>query len=104
MNCVLDAHYFEILDDADPLGMERLKPRPVYRYGRIVLSGEEPHDPLRRRLAYVMRAELHMMRHFGPFGQIVGVDHDEMGMDLSMQRILITSESYWVLMKFSWGT
>ena len=38
------------------------------------------------------------MRHFGLFGQIVGVDPDGKGMDLSMQRILISSESNWVFM------
>ncbi len=103
VKCALDAHYFEILDDADQWRMEMLKPRQVYRYGRIVLSGEESHEPLRKQLAYVMRAELHMMRHFGLFGQIVGVDPDGKDMDLSMQRILISSESNWVFMtRFSW--
>ena len=49
-----------------------------------VLSGEEPQDPLRRQFAYDMRTELHMMRHFGMFRQIVGVDRDRKGIDLNM--------------------
>ena len=40
VKCALDVHYFEILDDADPWRMEVLKPKPVYRYGRIILSGD----------------------------------------------------------------
>ena len=94
----MDAYYFEILDDANPLRMKVLKPRPAYRYGRILLSGEEPHDPLKRLLAYAIRVELHMMGHFGMFGQIIGGDSDGKGVDLSMQRILISPESNWVFM------
>ena len=81
-----------------------LKSKQVYRYGRIVLSGEESHCLLRRQLAYVMRTKIHTMRHFGMFGQIVGVDPDGKGMDLSIQRIINSSESNWVYMTIGWWT
>ena len=58
MKCVLDAQYFEILDDADPLRMKMLKSWPVYRYSRTEISHEEPHDPLRRQSTNSIRAEL----------------------------------------------
>ena len=75
-----------------------LKSRPVYRYGLIVLCGEKPNDPLRRQLSYVIRTELHMMRHMGMFGQMDSVDPDGMGLDLSMLRSLFSSQSEWVYM------
>ena len=94
MKCVLDAYYFVILDDAYPLRMEMLKPRPVYNYGRIVLSAEEPHNQLRRQSACVIKAESHMMRRYmGMFGQIDGVGPEGKGTDIGMQWILISSES-----------
>ena len=51
------AYYFEVLDDADLLRMEMPKPRPVYRGGKMLVNGEEPHDPLRKQWAYIIRAE-----------------------------------------------
>ena len=100
MKCALESEaiYFEILDDADPLRMEMLKPRHVYRYCRIMIIPEEPRDPLQKQLAYVMMAELHMMMHLGMFGRIVVVDPEGKGMNLSMQWNLISSESDWVYM------
>ena len=45
-----------------------------------------------------MKAELHMMRHMGMFGQIVSVDPNGKGMNFSMLQILISSQSEWVFM------
>ena len=57
--------------------MEFLKPSPAYRYGRTIISHEEPHDPLTGQLTYVMRAELHMMTYVKMFGQIADIDQME---------------------------
>ena len=90
-----NTQYFEILDKADIERVELLKPRPIIRHGEVLIRRNVYPEHVRQQYAYAMMAELHMMRHMTLFGQIVKVDPDGTGMELSMQRFLITPESEW---------
>ena len=83
--------YYEMLDETDSVRMELLKPRSIIRNGEVVIREDLSHDPLRRQLAYAMKAELHMMIYVGMIGEIVSVDPDGKGVDITMQRFLMTS-------------
>ena len=91
-----NSKYYEMLDETDSVRMELLKPESIIKNGKVVNREDLSHDPLRRQLAYAMKAELHIMIYVEMIGEMVSVDTDGKDVDITMQRFLIASSCEWV--------
>ena len=83
--------------------MEILKHGLVIIYGQILIMRDVYQKLMRQYLTCAIVAELHMMRHIGMFGKIVGVDPNEKDVKLSTQKFLMTFEPEWVFMTRLFG-
>ena len=92
--CFLDSNtrHFEIFIQTYAIRMEFPTSMLVIGYGKVLSRRGLSQGLLRQQLAYAMTAELHMMRHMRYFAKwLVWIQIK--GVELSMQRSLLISES-----------